>query len=301
MYRNVIKTVLTSALCVFLLFVGVAVAQDQKPDAKAAPKAGSPKSGIPKASAPKTGAPKPPMTITPDPRVQQHSYDFKETNEKLSYVLYVSSKVKKDVKAPLIVALHGLGGDGNFLVRDRLVDLAEEQGYIVVGPLGYNVGGWYGSPVVVFGNQPIDPPNLTELSEKDVMNVLEMMREEFTVDPDRTYLMGHSMGGAGTLFLGQKYTSDWAALAAIAPAAFLMQPNRADILDTIKQAGIPLMIVQGDMDPAVPVANTRQWVETMKENGMKHEYIEFAGGDHGDIIGNGMADIFRFFAANPKK
>jgi len=38
----------------------------------------------------------------------------------------------------------------------------------------------------------------------------------------------------------------------------------------------------------------------MKENGMKHEYIELAGGDHGTIIGDGMADIFRFFAANPK-
>ena len=39
----------------------------------------------------------------------------------------------------------------------------------------------------------------------------------------------------------------------------------------------------------------------MKENCMKHEYIELAGGEHGDIIGNGRADIFRFFAANPKK
>lgn len=294
MYRRAIKPIQTLALCALLAFAGVAVAQEQKPGGQA-PRFGDPKS---KPGAPKSKAP---MTITPDTRAQQRSYDFKETNEKLSFVLFVSSKVKKDVKAPLIVALHGLGGDGNFLVRDRLIDLAEEQGYIVVGPLGYNVGGWYGSPVVVFGDQPIDPPNLTELSEKDVMNVLEMMRKELNVDPDRTYLMGHSMGGAGTLFLGQKYASNWAALAAIAPAAFLMQQNRAAILNAIKEAGLPLMIVQGDMDTAVPVGNTRQWVGTMKENGMKHEYIELAGGDHGTIIGDGMADIFRFFADNPKK
>jgi len=243
MYRFAIRSTLTMTLCLLPALAGLTVAQETKPGRQEVPKTGFSKSGAA-------------MTITPDPRAQQRNYDFKETNEKLSYVLFVSSKVKKDVKAPLIVTLHGLGGDGNFLVCDRLIDLAEEHGYIVVGPLGYNVGGWYGSPAVVFGSQPVDPPNLTELSEKDVMNVLEIMRGEFTVDPDRTFLMGHSMGGTGTLFLGQKYAYNWAALAAIAPAAFLMQQNRADILDSIKQSGIPLMIVQGDMDTAVPAAIT---------------------------------------------
>ncbi len=56
-----------------------------------------------------------PLQIKPDPRVQQRKYHFAETNEDISYVLYVSSKVTKDRNNPLIVALHGLGGDGNFL------------------------------------------------------------------------------------------------------------------------------------------------------------------------------------------
>jgi len=300
MYRTIIKSVLVPALCMLLALAGVTIAQESKPGAPkpGAPKAGPPMTGAPKAGAPKSDAPRAPMTIKPDPRVQQRSYDFKETGEKLSYVLFVSSKVKKDVKAPLIVALHGMGGDGNFLVRDRLVDLAEEQGYIVVGPLGYTVSGWYGSPVIAFGNQPVDPPNLAELSEKDVMNVLEMMREEFTVDPDRTYLMGHSMGGAGTLFLGQKYPSNWAALAIIAPAAFMMQPNSAAILKPIKDAGIPVMVIQGDDDTVVPITNTAQWVAAMKELEVKHEYIVTSGTGHNIA---GLDDIIRFFAANPKK
>jgi len=241
-----------------------------------------------------------PFQIEPDSRVKQLSYHFEETDEEMKYVLYVSSKVSKDKKNPLIVALHGLGGDGNFLVRDRLVDLAEEGGYIVVGPIGYNVSGWYGSPVVVFGDRPIEPPNLTELSEKEVMTVLAMMRKEFNIDNERTYLMGHSMGGAGTLFLGSKYTSNWAAIAGIAPAAFLMQKERKDYLSKINDANIPVMIVQGDKDTAVPSENTQEWINTMKEMGMKHEYIEFADGDHGTVINDGMPDIFRFFAENPK-
>ena len=50
------------------------------------------------------------------------------------------------------------------------------------------------------------------------MNVLDMIRKEFNVDERRTYLMGHSMGGAGTIYLGVKYASNWAAIGAIAPA-----------------------------------------------------------------------------------
>jgi predicted peptidase len=241
-----------------------------------------------------------PMRMEPDSRVQQRTYHFADTDEALAYTVFVSSKVRPDTPAPLIVALHGYGGDSNFIVRGRLVDLAEEGGYIVVGPMGYSVAGWYGSPVIVMGGGAVEPSNLAELSEKDVMNVLAIARSEFNVDPDRTYLMGHSMGGAGTLFLGQKYADRWAAIAAIAPAAFMMQRNQTEILAPIKAANLPLMITQGDQDPVVPVASVRTWATAMSELGMAHEYIEMPGRDHGNIIGDGMPEIFRFFAAHTR-
>lgn len=246
------------------------------------------------------GPPRGPMTIQPDARTQQRSYDFKDTGEKLSYVLFVSSKVSRERKAPLVVALHGLGGDGNFLVRDRLVDLAEAGGYIVVGPLGYNVSGWYGSPPIAMGG-PITPPNLAELSEKDVMNVLEMTRREFNVDADRTYLLGHSMGGAGALFLGQKHASEWAAVVALAPAAFMMEQGRAEVLGTMHKAGVPVMIFQGGKDPVVPPENTRRWGATLRELGMKGAYVEQADGDHGTVIPDSMPEAFRFFGKNTRR
>lgn len=244
--------------------------------------------------------PKGPITIKPDPRAQQRKYHFKETDEDLAYVVYVSSKVSKNKKNPLIIALHGMGGDANFIVRDRLIDLAEEGGYIVAGPLGYNVVGWFGSPVIAMGGGPVDPPNLAELSEKDVMNVLEMMKKEFNVDEKRTYILGHSMGGAGSLFLGQKYTDTWAAVAAIAPAAFMMMQNSEKILKPIQEAGIPVMIIQGGKDNVVSPNYTHIWRDSMKKFNMKYEYIEIPDGDHGTVIGDGMPDIFRFFKANIK-
>ena len=180
--------------------------------------------------APTGGAPKGGAGKGPDPRVQQRTYHFADTNEEMPYALFVSSKVSKNKKNPLIVALHGVYGDGNSLLRGDALDLAEEGGYILVGPMGYNPQGWFGSPVIVMGGggpgrgpgagkgpagvpgaskglgaakgpgdaQPTpEPPNLAELSEKDVMNVLALVRKEFNVDDKRTYLMGHSMGGAG--------------------------------------------------------------------------------------------------------
>ncbi len=85
-----------------------------------------------------------------DPRVQQRTYLFTDSNEQMPYALFVSSKVSKDKKNPLIVTLHGLGGDQNTMVREsfKAVDLAEEGGYILVSPMGYNSGGWYGIPSV---------------------------------------------------------------------------------------------------------------------------------------------------------
>lgn len=63
------------------------------------------------------------------------------------------------------VEWHGLGGVGNFLVHDRLVDMAEKGGYIVINPLGYNVNGWNGSSAIAMAGGPAIP-DLAELSEK---------------------------------------------------------------------------------------------------------------------------------------
>ena len=129
------------------------------------------------------------------------------------------------------------------------------------------LSGFFGS-VGIWPNHMVTP----EMEEKarEVMNVLEIVRKEFSVDNSRTYLMGHSMGGAGTLYLGSKYPSNWAAIAAIAPAAFAMQANAATLLTPVKDT-MPVMITQGDADTAVPVQNTRAWIAAM--NGLKTRHV----------------------------
>jgi dienelactone hydrolase len=209
------------------------------------------------------------------------------------------------------------------MCNQTAVELAERGGYILAAPMGYNTMGWYGSPVITFGAgaglrsgrwrgvgaRPlgqgvsalaIDPQQITKWSEADVMAVLHRMRTEFNVDPRRIYLTGHSMGGAGTFFLGSKYASIWAALAPVAPASFSMNTDRVEILRKIKDAGVPILLITGDADEAIPVSNTRMWASTIRELGITHEYIEQPGVTHAPIITTSQEAIYAFFGKHSR-
>jgi poly(3-hydroxybutyrate) depolymerase len=238
---------------------------------------------------------KPKLSIDTAKRIEKKTYEFKEAGKTMEYALFVPSTYDKAKKAPLIVALHGLYGTPQNILHYRgFTDLAEKHGYILVAPMGYNPRGWYGQTVRI-ARQKGDPENMAELSEKDVMNVFDLVRKEYTTDPERTYLMGHSMGGGGTFHIAMKYPEHWAALCPIAPAIF----HPLGDLEKIKN--IPVLLVQGDKDNLVKVDTVRPWAEKMKEMKMTCEYLEVAGGDHLSVGYKHLPKVFEFFAAHPKK
>src|SRR5688500_6034509 len=72
-------------------------------------------------------------------RIEKKTYDFKEAKKVMEYALFVPSKYDEEKPTPLMVALHGLGGNPQNILRYRgFTDLAEKYGYIVVAPMGYN-------------------------------------------------------------------------------------------------------------------------------------------------------------------
>ncbi|HLP78081.1 MAG TPA: alpha/beta hydrolase-fold protein, partial [Candidatus Paceibacterota bacterium] len=176
-----------------------------------------------------------------DPRVQSRSYVFTNTGETLPYAVFVSTKVAKDKPAPLIVALRGFGGNPGSLMWGPALKLAEEGGYVMVAPMGYNSGGNFGNPTTGMGafgrrngastnalgtNQPPRNPDadaerskISEYSEQDVMNVLAIIRKDLNIDDRRIFLMGHSQGGAGALHIADKYSSIFAGVAGLSPGA----------------------------------------------------------------------------------
>ena len=52
---------------------------------------------------------------------------------------------QQDKKSSLSLLCNGTGAGPTIMVSKAAVDLAEEGGYILVSPMGYNTNGWYGS------------------------------------------------------------------------------------------------------------------------------------------------------------
>jgi predicted peptidase len=240
---------------------------------------------------------------------QDRHYYFADAKREMPYHLYVPKSYKPGTKMPLVVALHGYGGNQDYfsvLVKD-LPELLEKHGFIFVAPLGYSVGGWYGAPLSIppangKGKAKAKGPVLTpeeaqrerELSEKDVMNVVALVSKEYTVDPDRTYLMGHSMGGMGAYFLGQKYASKWAAVAPMSGTMAGVDYH----LDRLKK--VPMLISVGETETAT-ADNAKVQIEEMKKMGMTVTYLEIPQGTHMSMIPPAIPQIFEFFAQYKRK
>lgn len=227
-----------------------------------------------------------------DPRVQHLSYRFEETGEEIPYALFVPKSYDPDKPAPLIISLHGLGRQYDWLMGYHgLLDAAEAGGYLVVTPLGYTRRGWFGSWRKGLDDRDLSVEGVR--SAADVMNVFGLVKRDHNIDDNRIYLWGHSMGGAGTYHLASKYPKIWAGLGVVAPA-----PNpstdAAGTLLTIRD--IPIIVLQGTEDGLI--ARTRAWVAQMKNLGMPHVYIEVDGGDHSLFISqnaNNMRKVVSFF------
>ena len=125
------------------------------------------------------------------------------------------------------------------------------------------------------------------------MNVLEMARKEFNIDDNRIYLMGHSLGGGGALHMGEKYSSIWAAVAGLAPAAFGFEWSEDQ-----KLKNVPLLIIVGDEDRLV--TGSQQLADQLKGLNFLVQYKSLPGLDHGEIIGGSMPDVFEFFNRHAK-
>ncbi|HMF96222.1 MAG TPA: PHB depolymerase family esterase [Vicinamibacterales bacterium] len=221
-------------------------------------------------------------------------YRLDAAKELIPYRMYVPTSYTGTKPYPLIVALHGLGGteDSFFDGYNKVLPpLAESYGYIVAAPLGYRVDGSYGWGL---GNPPADPSTkrTQDLSEQDVMQVLQHVRQQYKIDENRIYLMGHSMGGIGTWKIAPKYPDIWAAIAPISGN------GAPDTLDRIRS--VPEIVVHGDNDSTVNVSGSRTMVAKLKALGVEHKYIEVPGGLHSDVVAPNIAAIIEFFDTHRK-
>ena len=124
------------------------------------------------------------------------------------------------------------------------------------------------------GTAVTDAAKVRELSEKDVMTVLDMIRKEFNVDERRTYLMGHSMGGSGTLYLGGQASPIWAAVAAIAPPGPAVPASRSPGCRRC-----PCLSYRATWIPRFRSLARAGIIDRLKALNADYEYLEIPGAD----------------------
>jgi dienelactone hydrolase len=247
----------------------------------------------------------PPLTAS-QKRIWECTYQLAEANADMPYTLFVPSSYDPKTPAALIVDLHGLNITPlQQILFDGTTDFAEKYGFMVLAPMGFNpAAGWGtrpGPPVEAAKVKPGGDVHYSvgELSERDAMGALRLIREKYTIDNDRIFLMGHSLGGAGTYYLGAKYNEIWAGLAPLSAAGGIVDAAAAE-----RYKAIPMLLMHGNKDSIVPATTSRRAVLALQAVGAPHVYLEFPGLDHEFWIRRGaehMEKVFLFFSMLSKK
>lgn len=225
----------------------------------------------------------------------RRAHYFAEADSIVPFRLYVPTGWDGKAKLPLVVFLHGANLDDDDSMERAgglFPKLAERRNVILLAPLGYRMNSMYGAPVpprFATAGSPIAgiDARRAELSEKDVLGLVDLISAEYDVDRSRIYLAGNSMGGMGTWHLAQKYPQRWTAIAPAAAGA------TDDHYDFTRLRGMPIMPVAGEHDFLRPMVE--ETVAKARAAGLKPRYMMVPGGDHGTGVEMAMPAILDFF------
>ncbi len=157
--------------------------------------------------------------------------------------------------APLVIALHGAGGDERMFIdgygAGLLVRLADEHGFLVATP----------------------QTSLFASDARHVDALIEEMARLYAVDRARVYLLGHSMGAGATAQLARQVPQRWAAAACLAGGSFGGASSPSDELP-------PTLLLVGAIDPIVPPGPLLRGARAAQARGAPLEIEEHAAFGH---------------------
>ncbi|MCX6866784.1 MAG: prolyl oligopeptidase family serine peptidase [Verrucomicrobia bacterium] len=182
---------------------------------------------------------------TPGKQVEQ---TLKLEGKEISYLLYLPANYSATSKVPLMLFLHGRG---------------ESQGPLsVVAKWGLpaRVEHGYAYPFVIASpqcptNEFWDQANQQQL----LLGLLDHLVKTMSIDADRVYLTGLSMGGYGSWRLAADHPERFAAVVPICGAG-----NPADA-EKLKQ--LPIWAFHGNEDRVVPLQKSQEMVEAITKSG----------------------------------
>jgi len=189
---------------------------------------------------------------------QQKAYSVKVKNlSEMNYLLYEPRAIKE--KVPLLVFLHGGGesGDNIEVVKKhgppKLIDAGKEFPFYVLSPQNpYEKGFW---------------------DDRAVMELVDKIVKNNNVDENRIYLAGLSRGGYGAWRLAMNNPDKFAAMIVVCAAS-----SPKGYANWIKH--IPVWIFHGEKDRVVPVSESMQMAETLKDLGANVKLTLYPEADH---------------------
>lgn len=210
-------------------------------------------------------------------------YKFTDSvGTELDYYLVTPDDYDPNKKYPLVLFMHGVGGEtdqsGYAYLRDRLF----KNGFdcILLAPLAKrDLGQWWVSyEDVLYANPGTAVYNQDEITPTPAFNaaisLLAETEKNYPVNTSRVYVMGVSMGGYTTWEMITRYPEMFSAAVPICGGN---DPTKAD-----KIVDLPIWTFHGDKDEAVAIDATRAMVAALKEKGSTVvKYTEYAGLDHG--------------------
>ncbi len=164
---------------------------------------------------------------------------------------------------PVIVSLHGGGGKGtnnNKQLKDwnrQLADAQRRKDF----------------PCYVVAPQAAELWNAEHLGK-----IKALIKGLPSVDMDRIYIMGHSMGGHGTYIFSQL---DPGYFAAAAPSAGSGLKRTEDFIDPAKIKDLPIWAFHGDKDGVCPIDRDREVFDAMKKLSGNMKFTIWQGDKHG--------------------
>jgi predicted esterase len=176
------------------------------------------------------------------------------------YTYGIPSQYKPWRKNPLIVFLHG-GGDGVGDGDDYFPQIWPHS-----GPKGYVTV----CPTVL---EKVSVAWSNERHVNYVRSIVKEIRAKYNIDPDRMYLMGHSMGGFGCFYIGTRTTDLFAAISPWSGGPM------GWIANNLKYT--PTYIIHGNKDAQVNVAGSREADKQLTQLKYPHVYVELSVDGHG--------------------
>jgi predicted peptidase len=193
--------------------------------------------------------------------------------QRLPYRLFVPTGYSPDQKYPLILWLHGGEARGTDNVQ-QIVRENQQGAHVWIAPeVQANFPAFVLAPQCPMPEDWAEPEfNQPSKALLLAIEILTGVQKEFSIDPDRVYLVGQAMGGLGVWSLLQNYPEKWAG--AVIVAAY------DNFTNTMAISRVPLWVFQGDEDQTVPVTTVRDMMKQLKKAEANVRYTEYRKAQH---------------------